>query len=189
MHVIKTKTLVTNAILLTILIISSFLKVQIFTIPFTMQLLVVILISLLTKTINGFIVLLTYLIMGLIGIPIFANGGGIGYLANPSFGYLLGFLFMPFIINRFRKLLKKLISNPFMNNLISSLIGLLFLYWISINYAIVLFNLLLEENKSLRILIKLQIMPYILIDLLKVLLACYIVSSFKIIFKESNLFT
>jgi biotin transport system substrate-specific component len=35
---------------------------------------------------------ITYLILGLSGFQIFAQGGGLGYLSEPTFGYLLGFL-------------------------------------------------------------------------------------------------
>jgi biotin transport system substrate-specific component len=35
---------------------------------------------------------LTYLVMGLAGFQIFAQGGGLDYLREPTFGYLLGFL-------------------------------------------------------------------------------------------------
>ncbi len=32
-----------------------------------------------------------YLVLGLLGLPVFAHGGGIGYLIQPTFGYLLSF--------------------------------------------------------------------------------------------------
>ena len=32
-----------------------------------------------------------YVALGLAGLPIFAEGGGLGYLFRPSFGYLIGF--------------------------------------------------------------------------------------------------
>lgn len=41
----------------------------------------------------------TYVLMGLIGIPIFAGGGGIGYIVRPSFGYLIGFIFTAGILS------------------------------------------------------------------------------------------
>ena len=34
----------------------------------------------------------TYLLIGLLGVPVFAAGGGIGYIVRPSFGYLLEFI-------------------------------------------------------------------------------------------------
>lgn len=35
---------------------------------------------------------IAYLALGLAGFPVFSQGGGIGYLKEPSFGYLLGFV-------------------------------------------------------------------------------------------------
>ena len=32
-----------------------------------------------------------YLFLGLMGVPVFASGGGPSYIARPTFGYLLGF--------------------------------------------------------------------------------------------------
>ncbi|KSW12602.1 hypothetical protein CF15_07785 [Pyrodictium occultum] len=41
-----------------------------------------------------------YLAAGLAGAPVFALGGGPGYLASPSFGYLLGFLLAALVAGR-----------------------------------------------------------------------------------------
>jgi biotin transport system substrate-specific component len=35
---------------------------------------------------------IAYLALGLAGFPIFSQGGGLGYLGQPAFGYLLGFV-------------------------------------------------------------------------------------------------
>ena len=40
---------------------------------------------------KGLTSVLVYIILGLIGIPIFTAGGGFGYVLKPSFGYILGF--------------------------------------------------------------------------------------------------
>ena len=39
---------------------------------------------------------ITYLIEGSFGLPVFAKGGGIGYLLGPTGGYLIGFIFTAF---------------------------------------------------------------------------------------------
>ncbi|GHU59145.1 hypothetical protein FACS1894133_5290 [Clostridia bacterium] len=36
--------------------------------------------------------MIVYVLLGLFGLPVFANGGGIGYIFQPSFGYLIGFV-------------------------------------------------------------------------------------------------
>ena len=33
-----------------------------------------------------------YVLIGLVGVPVFATGGGIGYLFKPTFGFLAGFV-------------------------------------------------------------------------------------------------
>lgn len=39
----------------------------------------------------GFISVTVYIAMGLLGLPVFAEGGGLAYLLKPSFGYIIGF--------------------------------------------------------------------------------------------------
>ena len=41
-----------------------------------------------------------YLIEGLAGLPVFATGGGLDYVLRPSFGFLIGYLPMAYIIGR-----------------------------------------------------------------------------------------
>ena len=39
-----------------------------------------------------------YVLLGLIGVPVFTQGGGLGYVFQPTFGYLLGFIAEAWII-------------------------------------------------------------------------------------------
>jgi biotin transport system substrate-specific component len=41
---------------------------------------------------------LVYLLIGLAGIPVFTEGGGIGYIARPSFGFLVGLIPAAYVI-------------------------------------------------------------------------------------------
>lgn len=65
---------------------------------FTLQWLFILLASLLLEKKNACISVATYLLLGLIGLPVFASGGGIGYLLKPTFGFLLGFLIATFVM-------------------------------------------------------------------------------------------
>jgi biotin transport system substrate-specific component len=40
---------------------------------------------------------IAYLFLGLIGLPVFSEGGGLAYIFKPTFGYLLGFPFASFV--------------------------------------------------------------------------------------------
>jgi len=46
----------------------------------------------------GVATVIAYLVEGAIGIPVFATGGGVGYLMGPTGGFLLGFIPMAYII-------------------------------------------------------------------------------------------
>lgn len=41
-----------------------------------------------------------YILLGLVGLPIFAEGGGFWYILKPSFGYLLGFMLAAYVTGR-----------------------------------------------------------------------------------------
>ena len=65
-------------------------------IPFTqvevsLQTLFVITAGLLLGGRDGALAVIVYLAMGLLGLPVFTQGGGLAYVFKPSFGYLIGF--------------------------------------------------------------------------------------------------
>lgn len=41
-----------------------------------------------------------YIVEGLAGLPVFAAGGGLGYVMSPTFGFILGWLPMAYVIGR-----------------------------------------------------------------------------------------
>jgi len=53
----------------------------------------------------GSISVLVYIAAGLVGIPVFTDGGGIWYFLNPKFGYIIGFVIgaftAGFVMSRF----------------------------------------------------------------------------------------
>ena len=61
------------------------------TMNFTLQWFFVLLAGLLLGSKRAFLSVSTYLLIGLMGIPVFARGGGPAYLLRPTFGFLLGF--------------------------------------------------------------------------------------------------
>jgi biotin transport system substrate-specific component len=61
-------------------------------VPITLQTLGVMLAGLVLGPVRGFLAVLLYVVVGLAGLPVFAQGGaGIGNLVKPSAGYLLAF--------------------------------------------------------------------------------------------------
>ncbi len=70
-------------------------------VPFTMQTYVVMVLAVLLGKRLATASVLAYLAQGLAGLPVFATGGGLAYMAMPSFGYLVGFLAAVLLIGHF----------------------------------------------------------------------------------------
>jgi len=88
-------------------------------IPVTGQSLVILLVPYVLGLKEGVITILLYLIIGFVGIPVFADGGnGITAFTGNSGGYLIGFLFGGF--------LSGYLSEKYRNTLFNSLIAMLF---------------------------------------------------------------
>jgi biotin transport system substrate-specific component len=73
---------------------------------------------------------MAYLLIGLIGIPVFAAGGGFNYIVKPSFGYLLAFIPAGYIVG----LLTKKNDTSFLKYFLSGLVGIAVIYAIGIIY-------------------------------------------------------
>ncbi|EIT86489.1 Belongs to BioY family protein [Fictibacillus macauensis ZFHKF-1] len=86
--------------------IGAFIKIPIPYIPFTLQIVAVYLSGALLGARLGFFSQLCYIAIGLVGVPVFADGGGFTYVLKPSFGYLLGYAIAAFVggllIHRYR---------------------------------------------------------------------------------------
>ena len=86
MQRVKTKDRILCAMFVALIAIGAFLKIPVPVVPFTLQFLFTTLAGLLLGGKKGCLSVCLYIILGLIGLPIFAQGGGIGYLFQPSFG-------------------------------------------------------------------------------------------------------
>ena len=87
----KTKDLVLCAMFVALIAVGAFIKVPVPVVPFTLQFLFTMLAGLLLGPVNGALAVVVYIVLGLVGLPIFTQGGGPGYIFQPSFGYIIGF--------------------------------------------------------------------------------------------------
>ena len=103
-------------------------------VPLTFQTLVSVLSGLLLGWKKGLYAMLAYLILGLIGIPVFAAGGGIFYIVKPSFGYIIGFVLGAVVAGLIRG---RDIKAPFWRYVLGGVGGFIANYAIGILYFIV----------------------------------------------------
>ncbi|MEO6014066.1 MAG: biotin transporter BioY [Devosia sp.] len=96
--------LLTNIVLVVlgalILTASAKFKIPVLPVPITLQTLAVAMIAAGAGWRIGVATVALYLVEGLAGLPVFANGGGLAYVMSPTFGFLVGYLPMAWIIGR-----------------------------------------------------------------------------------------
>ena len=105
--------------------------------PITWQIPTIILLTLVFQKKVVFIALSIYLILGLFIFPVFYQGGSIGYLLTPNFGYLLGLYPLIKIIDNLNTRNKINVSNFLKNGFIA--IGAMHLTGIFYNFIQIIF--------------------------------------------------
>lgn len=170
------KRITLNSIFLSLLIISAFISIPVSEISFTLQVLVVVIISLLLKPVDAILVIGLYFIMGLLGIPVFSQGGGPAYLLKPSFGYLLGFLFVPLIRLLFLKLK---IKYNFVKDILTSVIGLFIIYLFGSIYFIFIMKNVNGIDYNMSKVLAICVIPFIPFDIAKLVAANLIVPALR----------
>lgn len=85
------------AIFVVLMIVSAFIRIPFPLVPLTFQTVVAVLAGLLLGPLYGTAAVGVYIFMGLIGLPVFTNGGGFAYVVQPTFGYILGFAAAAFV--------------------------------------------------------------------------------------------
>lgn len=165
----KTKQLVINSLLLALLIVASKISIPLGSVSITLQTLVVFVIILLTSSKDTYIILGIYLFLGLVlQLPVFSLGGGLFYIYNPSFGFILGFLVAPIFVKIFMKNVK--MKNVYLKTFISLLIALIIIYMVGALYV----NFLIDKNSSFINVITAFILPFVVIDIIKCIIGTII---------------
>ncbi len=114
----------------------AFIRIPIPVVPFTLQFLFTMLAGLLLGGKWGLISVCVYICLGLLGLPIFAQGGGIGYVLQPSFGYVIGFAVGAYVTGTIANRCanpgyKRLLAANFIGLGIVYLFGMVYYYLIS----------------------------------------------------------
>ena len=87
----RTRNMVFCALFVPLIAIGAYIRIPVPVVPFTVQFLFTMMAGLLLGGKTGAVSVCIYIVMGLLGLPVFAEGGGPAYLLKPSFGYLIGF--------------------------------------------------------------------------------------------------
>ncbi|WP_121661998.1 biotin transporter BioY [Metabacillus litoralis] len=133
----STVSLVTVSLFASLSAIGAFIKIPLPYVPFTLQVLFVFLAGSLLGSKKGFQSQLIYVAIGLAGLPVFTQGGGIGYVLQPTFGYLIGFMAGAYVVGA----TVERVSNPkILHFIIANFAGLAVVYFFGVIYLYIALN-------------------------------------------------
>lgn len=133
----KTKSLIYCGLFTALIAIGAFIKIPVPVVPFTLQFLFTMLAGLLLGSKRGTASVVAYMVLGLIGLPIFSEGGGFWYILKPSFGYIIGFAIGTFVTGLIAERMKE---KTIPRYLIANFTGLLIVYAVGMAYYYIICN-------------------------------------------------
>lgn len=164
---LSTKELVLTALFAALTAISAMFSIPIGPVPITLQTFMVILSGIILGSKLGFLSQLIYLLLGLIGLPIFSGGtGGLTSILTPSFGFLLGFPIAAYVIGKIIESYNGMFAVIF-----ALVLGSLIPYITGIPYFYLIFTNYLGKSLTLYKTLSYTLLPYIPGDCIKAFFA------------------
>lgn len=171
------KRMIVISLLAAILSISAFISfpLSFSNVPFTLQSFMLMVIALSMPISISFYTVGLYLLLGLIGLPVFSNGtAGLPVLFGPTGGYLLGFLLSTLVIGY----IKDKFDYYFGYMIAAFLGGVVVVYVCGIIGLMIVLNI--DFNRAFSI----GVIPFIPFDLIKVVVSSIFVYNSRNIFKR-----
>ena len=137
-----TRDLAKIALSVALIVVGGLIKIPVGIVPITLQMFMCFTITLILQK-KAVIAVAIYVLMGLLGLPVFASGGGFSYVFNPSFGYLIGFLFGSVIVGFAMSYLK---DKKYINILLLVLLYELIVYIFGLGYWTILYKFIVNKN-------------------------------------------
>ncbi|MDD3852230.1 MAG: biotin transporter BioY [Syntrophomonadaceae bacterium] len=139
-------------------------------IPFSLQPLVMLLAASLLSPRGVFLSMLAYLLLGLIGLPVFSMPpyGGPAYILVPSFGFLLAFPIAGWVQSRLIR------RTSGLNYFVAGVVAIVIYYLIGLPYMYFMLNFYLGRTIDVMQIIKIGFLPFITFDLLKAAVAAWL---------------
>lgn len=134
----KTKNMAIIALCTALIIVGAYIKIPLPTVPLTLQWFFVMAIADIIGKGRASISAGLYVILGLVGLPVFTTGGGFWSILSPTFGYSLGFIVTAFLIGY--------LSEKGMNLFLANAIGTAVLYVLGGAYGYVILNFFTEGS-------------------------------------------
>ncbi len=155
------------AICATLIVVCSWITVPILAVPFTMQTFAVFTALNILGGKKGTISIMIYILLGIIGLPVFSNfSGGIAILVGPTGGYIWGFLLQGVVYIIVEKFFKK----NMLTQIVACFIGMVVCYICGTIWFVNVYSAQ-KEAITYGSALMMCVVPFIIPDLLKLFLS------------------
>ncbi|MGC8970865.1 MAG: biotin transporter BioY [bacterium] len=134
-------------------------------VPFSLLPMVTLLSGMILGSKLGAMSMLVYVILGLIGVPVFASPpyGGFTYILKPTFGFLLGFIASSWTTGKIVERNKPLLRYYFL----ASFLGLGMIYLVGLPYLYIVLYFYMGKPTGILDVLNLGFFPFIVLDIIK----------------------
>ncbi len=176
----NTKRLIRISYFTMLTVVGGLIRIPVGTVAFTFQSVFVILSAFIIGGSDGAFSQIAYTIIGLIGLPVFASGGGLSYVFQPSFGYILGFILGAFVTG---KTLYRLSTLSVLKLWFTAVLGLIVIYLIGIAYQVLILTLVNGLTFVASLVSLVSVIIYFAVDIALVYLLALIYPKLTSLFK------
>ncbi|MBS4883012.1 biotin transporter BioY [Peptoniphilus gorbachii] len=167
---IKTRDITKIALLVALIAVGAFISIPIGPVPFTLQNFFVFMTGLLLTPFYAGLTVFIYVLLGLIGIPIFAGfTGGYQSFLKPSFGFLIAFIIGAAFISKFAHGEKN-----FGKIMVVLVLAEVIFYAIGLPYMYVILNYVMGNSMDVAKVFSIGMIPFIIPDMAKAVVAAII---------------
>ena len=139
----KTLMLVLTALFAALTAVGAFFKIPFALAAISLQFLFTAMAGILLGAGYGALSQLVYVLIGLVGVPIFALGGGFSYVLQPTFGFLLGLIPAAAVIGALTAR-----RTGYLTVLAAVLVGDLILYAVGVPYMYLILHVYMQSAKT-----------------------------------------
>ena len=163
-----------------LLTVCSWISIPIGAVPVTLQIFAVYIIAGLFNLKTSMSAMFTYLLLGAVGVPVFANfKSGIAVLQGPTGGYLIGYVLTALIVWAFKQIKFKkalfLTLGMLVGLTVCYVFGTLWFYFVYLNSG---------DTKSIGYILSICVIPFIIPDLVKIAVASVVVNRLELPIKK-----
>ncbi len=158
------------ALFTALIIVGAFIHVPVPLVPITLQTLFVFLAALFLGAKFATFAVLLYILMGIVGLPVFAGGtSSIAHILAPSGGFIIAFIPASFIIGILKGKPKYL-----WHNVIICILATLVVYAIGTAWFHIAREIIHQEKQSWMQTLQVTVLPFLIGDGLKIFAACFL---------------